>query len=238
MIPHPRPLTVVMPVYNEEAAIEKAVEEVRALVLDHVRGADLVVVDDGSTDGTPARLRGLAESDPRVRVVRQSNQGHGPAIIHGMNEARGSRVLLVDSDQQIPLDDFPRWWVEAQGAHGVFGMRHERNDPPVRLRLTRLIHAVLPPLFGVSPPDANVPCKLFLRSLWDEARAFIPPRTLAPSLFLALFAARRGYDIRHVRVPHRPRSTGVESLRKLRLATFAGRAFLQLLAFRWRLRRA
>lgn len=238
MTPHSGPLTVVMPAYNEEAAIEGAVEEVRTRVLDRVEGADLVVVDDGSTDGTSAKLRGLAEADPRVRIVRQANQGHGPALIRGMDEARGNRVLLVDSDRQIPLDDFPLWWAEAQGAHGVFGVRRERHDPPVRLRLTRLIHAVLPRLFGVSLADANVPCKLFVRSLWEEARAYIPPGTLAPSLFLAVFAARRGHDIRHVPVPHRARSTGVESLRKLRLATFAGRAFLQLLAFRWSLRRA
>jgi len=80
--------------------------------------------------------------------------------------------------------------------------------------------------------DANVPYKLLRRSIWTDASACIPPGTLAPSLFLALFAKLRGYDIVEMDIEHRPRATGAASIRRLRLLTFSAKAFAQLLAFR------
>jgi hypothetical protein len=83
--------------------------------------------------------------------------------------------------------------------------------------------------------DANVPFKLMRRVVWEDARALIPADTLAPSLFLAVFAARRGYRVAHIEVAHRERQTGVVSIRRWRLLKFCARAFRQLLTFRGRL---
>ena len=104
------PLTVIMPVYNEEGAIALAVEEVRRHVLNAVPGADFVVVDDGSRDGTPALLDELARGDARLRVIHQANCGHGGALLTGLAQAAGQHVLLIDSDRQIPLDGFAAAW--------------------------------------------------------------------------------------------------------------------------------
>src|SRR5512143_817972 len=100
----PRPtLSVVMPAYNEEGGIADATTEVREWVLDRIPGSELVVVNDGSRDGTSAILDRLSAADPRIRVIHRPNGGHGPALRAGLDAAWGERLLLIDSDQQIPL---------------------------------------------------------------------------------------------------------------------------------------
>lgn len=233
---HPTPLSVVMPAYNEEEVIARAVQEVQRHVLDQVPGSELMVVNDGSSDATGAILDKLA-TDPRVRVLHRRNGGHGPALRSGMDEARGAWLFLLDSDRQIPLEGFAALWGSAADVDGIFGVRRERDDPWVRLWLTQAIRVALRVLFGVAVRDANVPFKLLRASLWADARPFIPADTLAPSLFLAVFAAVRGYRIRSVQVPHRRRSTGVPSIRAGKLLRLSLRGFGQLLRFRKSLRR-
>lgn len=233
------PLSVVMPAYNEEAAIEEAVREVRELVLDRIPGAELVVVNDGSKDRTGALLDELAAAHDRVRPVHKQNGGHGPALITGLGAARGERVLLVDSDLQIPLDDFPKFWAALEdGKDGAFGIRAHRDDPRFRLILTRFIRFSLRLLFGAKLRDANVPFKLFRRDVWDRAEPLIPVDTLAPSLFLAVFVARKGLDVEHIPVAHKERQTGEVSIKRWNLVKFCWRAFKQLLRFRRALRGA
>jgi len=221
-----------MPAYNEEGSIEGAVNDVQVCVLDQLASSELVAVNDGSRDRTAELLDRLAAADTRIRVIHQPNGGHGAALLTGLEAARGERVLLIDSDRQIPLESFPRLWDALEnGRQAAFGVRSVRHDPRLRLWLTRLVRASLRTLFGVRLTDANVPFKLVPRQLWLEARRHIPDGTLAPSIFLAVFAARRGVDIAEIDVPHRERATGV-SIRRWRLIRFCWRAFRQLLAFR------
>jgi glycosyltransferase involved in cell wall biosynthesis len=231
-------LSVVMPVYNEEGAIAAAVEDVQQHVLDAVDGSELVVVNDGSRDGTPALLDRVAGQDPRIRVIHQSNTGHGGALIAGLTAARGEYIFLIDSDRQIPLNAFSSAWAALMsGRDAVFGVRRRRHDPPIRLYLTRLVKRAVRVLFGVTLEDANVPYKLFRRAIWETARPLIPDGTLAPSLFLAIVTQLGGHNVLEVDVVHTQRKTGQGSIRRLKLLKFCGRAFLQMIEFRRRLSR-
>lgn len=230
------PLSVVMPAYNEEEAIGDAVHEICQHVLDALPGAELIVVDDGSRDRTGAILDELAETEPRLRVVHQPNGGHGAAVRHGLERARGDYLFLIDSDRQIPIEAFAAVWNAAQGRDGAFGVRAQRHDPPLRLFLSHQIRRALRLLFGVRLRDANAPFKVVRHAAWAAARPFIPEGTLAPSLFLAVFMKARGMDVVEVEVPHRARETGVVSIRRWKLLKFCTRAFVQLLAFRQGLR--
>ena len=96
----------------------------------------------------------------------------------------------------------------------------------------RLVRFAIRLLFGVRIFDANVPYKLLRRSIWTAAAACIPPGTLAPSLFLALFVKLKRFDIVEIDIEHRPRAAGVASIRRLKLVMFSARAFAQLMAFR------
>ena len=81
-----------------------------------------------------------------------------------------------------------------------------------------------------------MPYKIVRRTLWEQARPLIPEQTLAPSLFLAVFAQRRGARIAVRGVAHLPRTTGEVSIRRWKLFRFLAVAFVQLLVFRWKLR--
>ena len=232
-------LSVVMPVYNEQDAIVSAVADVQRHVLDVVKAAELIVVNDGSRDRTAALLDGIARNDSRVRVIHQANSGHGGAILAGLAAALGEHVFLIDSDRQIPLDRFTDAWDAVQNGHeAVFGVRRQRNDPALRLHLTKVIRSAITMLFGVRLDDANVPFKLLRRSVWEEARAHIPPDTLAPSLFLAIIASLRGKKILELEVPHKQRHTGEVSIRRLKLLRFCARGLAQLIDLRRRLSRS
>lgn len=232
-------LSVVMPAYNEEEGIETAVEAVKTHVLDRVATSELVVVNDGSRDTTGALLDKLAAADSRIRVVHKPNGGHGPALVSGLSAARGEYIFLIDSDNQIPLEDFAGLWKEIDGGYrAAFGVRRVRHDAKLRRALTVTIRLSLFVLFGVRLYDANVPFKVFHRSVWDDARAHIPDDTLAPSLFFAIFAARRNTRTAFVNVHHKDRETGTVSIRRWKLVMFCARAFRQLLDFRSSLRTA
>jgi dolichol-phosphate mannosyltransferase len=230
-------LSVIMPVYNEEAAIVAAVEEVRQHVLALLAESELVVVDDGSRDGTGRLLDDAAARDARIKVIHQPNGGHGAALLTGLNAARGEYIFMIDSDRQIPLDNFKSAWDEViAGRDAVFGVRRRRYDPVLRLYLSRLIRHSVNVLFRINLRDANAPYKLFRRGIWNEARGCVPDGTLAPSLFLAIVAKSRGYNILEIDVTHKERDTGEVTLRKFRLLKFCARGLGQMLTLIRRVR--
>ncbi len=228
-------LSVVMPAYNEEVSIGEAVQEVERAVLDKIAGSELVVVDDGSTDSTGVVLDKLASANPAIRVVHQGNAGHGPALLKGMSTASGEWLFLVDSDRQIPIEAFEQLWCGAPLYDLILGVRTKRHDPPARLFLTRIIRLAILILFNVRIKDANVPFKVLKRDLWQAAQSCIPDTTLAPSIFLSVYAKRKGYKVKEVAVPHRQRQHGVSTIRQWKLLRFCACGILQLLVFRDRL---
>jgi dolichol-phosphate mannosyltransferase len=233
--PEPKRLSVIMPVYNEEGAIASAIDEVQRQVLDLVPGSELIVVNDGSRDGTAAIVDNLAAIDPRVQVLHKPNGGHGSALLAGLDVAHGEFVFLIDSDRQIPLDEFARAWEHMlKGSDAVFGVRRRRYDPALRLYLSGLVRQSINVLFNVELHDANVPYKLFRRAIWNQARECVPDGTLAPSLFFAIVAKSRGYNIVEIDVTHKERDTGEVSLRRMRLLKFCAAGLSQLLALRRR----
>jgi glycosyltransferase involved in cell wall biosynthesis len=226
-----------MPVYNEEGAIVAAVDEIKQCVLSLIPESELVVVDDGSRDGTGRLLDAAAADDPRIKVIHQPNGGHGAALLTGLKAATGEYMFLIDSDRQIPLDNFKAAWTEVMaGRDAVFGVRRRRYDPVLRLYLTRLIRHSVNVLFRINLRDVNAPYKLFRRAVWTEARDCVPDGTLAPSLFLAIVAKSRGYNILEIDVTHKERDTGEVTLRKFKLLKFCARGLGQMLGLMRRVR--
>ena len=235
--PEPIRLSVIMPVYNEEGAIVAAVDEVRAHVLTLIPESELVVVNDGSRDATGRLLDHAAATDARITVIHQPNGGHGAALLMGLKNARGEYVFLIDSDRQISLDNFKSAWMEiVAGRDAVFGVRRRRYDPALRLYLSSVIRHSVNVLFRVRLSDANAPYKLFRRAIWNETRDCLPDGTLAPSMFLAIAAKRRGYNILEIDVTHKERDTGEVTLRKFKLLKFCARGLSQLLGLVRRVR--
>ncbi len=120
-------LSVVAPVYNEVATIEEFYARV-CTALEGVR-FEIVLIDDGSTDGSDIELRKLAGNDPRVRVVQLSrNFGHQTALTAGLDHARGDAVVMLDADLQDPPELIPRMldhW--RAGCDVIYAVREQRQ---------------------------------------------------------------------------------------------------------------
>lgn len=225
-------LSVAMPVYNEAGCIREAIGDVVRDLLDPCGPAELVVVDDGSRDETPAILDELSRTDSRIRVLHQANAGHGPALVRALEECRGQWLAMLDSDRQIALDDFTAHFAEARRHEGLFGVREHRSDPWLRRIVSIAARTLVLVLFGRWVVDPNVPYKIIPASLWRDAAILLPRGSKIPSLLLAIFAARRRLDVVRREVRHLPRLTGTTVLKKWRLAKFCMAAVGELWAFR------
>jgi dolichol-phosphate mannosyltransferase len=123
----PTLLSVVAPVYNEEELVELFVQRACAAVADY--DFELVIVNDGSSDGTPELLDRIAASDPRVRVIHLSrNFGHQAALTAGLEHAAGDVVAMIDADLQDPpelIGEMIERWRE--GSDVVYAVRKQRE---------------------------------------------------------------------------------------------------------------
>ncbi|MDP2291641.1 MAG: glycosyltransferase family 2 protein [Actinomycetota bacterium] len=225
-------LTVVMPVFNEERVIRDVLAAVARDVLDLVPFSELVVVDDHSTDATAAVLAEVAARDPRVRVLtNSSNAGHGVSVRRGFDAARGEWILQIDSDGQVDLTQFATFWAQRDDVDLVTGVRSQRHDPRHRLVLTRVTRLVVSVLARRRLRDANAPFKLVRSSLVRHLADRMPADAFAPSILVALGAARSGARIREVEIVHLARPFGRSTLRVGRLARACALSGWQTLRF-------
>jgi len=205
-----RMLSIAMPVYNEEAAIERVVLE-HAEELQRMRDVvpewEIICVDDGSNDRTPEILQGLQKRVPQLRVVRQENQGISGAFAAGFREARGSHVFATGSDGQWPAENLtPLLRAAFSGADLVVGVRSNKREVYASSR--RLVSGafnLLPTiLFGVRVVDAGS-IKLGLREVFEY-------QLISRSVFVEaeriILARRKGRRVEFVPIRFLPRSGG------------------------------
>lgn len=226
------PLSVVMPVFNEAAVIHSVLAEVAREILDRVPGSELVLIDDCSTDATAGLLAQAAAADPRLRVLTNPvNSGHGISVRRGFDATKGDWVFQIDSDGQVDLAEFAVLWAQRDASDLLMGVRAVRHDPRHRVVLTALTRSMVSLLAGRRLRDANVPFKLVRTSLLRHLTPLMPPGAFAPSIMLALGAARTGARLAEIEIRHLPRPHGESTLRLGRLARACVRAGVQTLRF-------
>jgi len=185
----PIELSVVAPVYNEADGIERVVRHwFEVLTRSGVR-AEIVLTDDGSTDGTGEILERLAAEIPVLRVLSYSpNHGYGFALQQAILASRGEVVVTIDSDGQFDLADFPRLLAlyRARSLDFVTGYRESKRDSPMRVAADRGLNLVVRSLFPIQLRDTNCAMKLIrgdlARSLRIEARGYPTPTEITLKL--------------------------------------------------------
>lgn len=152
-------LSVVVPVFNEAEVLPELQRRLTAAVSGCVPSYELLFVDDGSSDDSPAMLLAAAAGDPHVRVLRLSrNFGHQAAVTAGIEHARGQAVVVIDADLQDPPEVIPELVAEWHaGADVVSAVRAVREgESPVRLFLIKNFYRVLKRISSVDmTPDVG-----------------------------------------------------------------------------------
>jgi len=154
-------VSVVIPVYNEEAVLPELRERLLGVLGEGVGDFEVLFVDDGSSDGSAALIEQMHERDPRFRCIRFSrNFGHQAAVTAGLEYARGDVVCVMDADLQDPPEVLPRLLQEwEKGSDVVYAVRRDRKEHPLKVALYELFYRLLSGLSAVAMPlDAGDFC--------------------------------------------------------------------------------
>jgi len=179
-------LTVVVPAYNEAETLEGAVEEALEVLPALGRRFEILVVDDGSTDGTGSLADRLSRNHPQVRVIHHPvNRGFSGAMRTGLGGARGEWVALGPADRQARWEDLARLFAVADSHDLIFSYRTGREDPFYRRLMSGLWFAWLSLLFGVEVPQFSS-LFLFRRLALERLRVRVRDRgsNMLPALYL------------------------------------------------------
>jgi dolichol-phosphate mannosyltransferase len=201
----PRPqLSAVVPAYNEVESLGPLVTELRAALDSTGRTWEMVLVDDGSSDGTAERMRAMALNEPRIRVLRlEQNAGQSAALAAGLAAARGDVVVTMDADLQNDPADIPALLAALEHADVVSGVRAKRNDTWIRRVSSRVANATRRAVLGDSITDIGCSLKAYRREVLEGLPMFVGVHRFLPAL-----CGFRGARVVEVPVHHRARTLG------------------------------
>ena len=198
-------LSTVIPVFNEVDSLEALHRELDEVAKAHGYELDIILVDDGSRDGSWQVIERLAAADPRVRGIRfRRNFGKAAALSAGFRAARGELVMTLDADLQDDPHEIPRFLEEMQGHYDVVsGWKQVRHDPWHKVLPSRVFNAMVSRLTGVTLHDHNCGMKCYRREVFDEVRLYGELHRFVPVL-----AHARGFRVGELVINHRPRRFG------------------------------
>ena len=198
-------ISIVVPIFNEEATIERLIERMTAALNAYGRPFEIVAVDDGSRDKSVQVLKDLRARDPRLRVVRLSrNFGQSPALYAGFSQVRGKYAVMIDADLQNYPEDIPTLIDKLdEGYDMVSGWRENRHDSPLRKSFSRMLNWYVARITGVPLHDVGCALKAFRRSQVDQMAQFSHR-----CRYLPVDMAYLGGRIAEVKVQHTNRTEG------------------------------
>ncbi|HEY3491771.1 MAG TPA: glycosyltransferase family 2 protein [Solirubrobacterales bacterium] len=199
-------ISVLVPVLDEADTVHELARKV-AEVLDRLdRTFEIVFVDDGSSDGTPQRVREARQRDPRVKLVRlRRNFGKAAALCAGFDHCSGRIIITMDGDLQDDPEEIPRFLakLEDEDLDLVSGWKRRRQDPASKRLPSKLFNWVTRQLAQVDLHDFNCGFKAYRREVLAEIAVYGELHRYIPVL-----ASRRGFSVGEIQVNHHPRLHG------------------------------
>jgi len=199
-------ISIFLPVFNEEPNLRPLHTKLDEALLQLGRSAEIIYVDDGSTDDSLTVLRELASVDPRVRVIAlRRNYGQTPAMAAGIDAARGEVLIPMDADLQNDPADIARLLDKLdEGYDVVSGWRKNRKDPLITRKIPSMMaNWIISKIGGVPLHDYGCSLKAYRREsladvhLYGEMHRFIP-----------IYASWSGARVAEIPVEHHPRTMG------------------------------
>lgn len=201
-------ISVVIPCYNESENIVDAVRMITQGIDASVSAYEIIIVDDGSTDGSRTLITKLLEENGRIRAVyHQENRGKGAALRSGFGESRMEWILMMDADLQIDISELKKFLPYClEEGDLIAGVRTNRAEGIFRMVVSRVYNAVVSAVVGTHMRDVGCPFKLvrtsFLRTLPLISEGF----AIDAELFLRL--RQSGRQFKELAVACRPRLKG------------------------------
>ena len=219
-------LSVVVPVFNEKEnlpiLIPKLVEVLKALPFSY----EMIFVDDGSSDGSRRILKEMASQYPPLRVLGfKENRGLSTALVAGMREARGEKIVTLDSDLQNDPKDIPILLEYLDRYDMVTGWRREREDQWLKKISSKIANAVRNWLNDGNIQDSACTLRAFKKECVEKIPVFNGMHR-----FLSTLVKMEGYRIMEVPISHHPRKFGKS---KFNIRNRMVRSFIDLLVVRW-----
>lgn len=228
-------LSVVVPMYNEEGNAAELVREIDDAVRD--LNAEIVIVDDCSTDATQAVLQGLKEELPRLRILAHGkNAGQSRAVRTGILGAKGQIIATLDGDGQNVPGDIPALFQRLTRSDAapllamVAGERQKRQDSQAKLMASKAANNIRKSLLKDNANDTGCGLKLFKRDAFMRLPYFDHVHRYLPALM-----TREGFAVEFAPVSHRPRQHGASKYTNFGRAAVAVR---DLIGVTWLIARA
>jgi len=208
-------LSVVVMAFNEAASLQATVSEIHTELVRLGESYEVLIIDDGSTDGTSTIAEGLASALPGVRVHRHAtNRGLGGVYRTGFAEARGDLLTFFPADGQFAATLIADYLAAIEGADMVLGTLPERDDSIAGKLLSKAERVLLRALFRNFPRFQGI--LMFRRSLLGRTPLVSQGRGWTVLMELILRQARSGARIKNIAITVRPRSHGSSKVNNLR----------------------
>jgi glycosyltransferase involved in cell wall biosynthesis len=229
-------LSYFFPAHNEEPNLRGLVEEALETLPSLADTFEIVIVDDGSRDATPAIADELAAANAGVvrAVHHPTNQGYGAALLSGFRASQYELVAFTDGDRQFRVADLARLTERLAGPDtpdAVVGYRIKRADPLIRTIYARVYRFANRVWFGLKVRDVDCACKLFRRPSLEGIAVESGGAFFSAELLIKLRAG--GRNIVEVGVPHHPRTAGSPTGAKPSVVFRAVRDFWSLRLRMW-----
>jgi glycosyltransferase involved in cell wall biosynthesis len=228
-------ISLVLPAYNEADNIKAMVAEATPALEAVTDDYEIIVVDDGSKDGTADVTRRVMEASPHVRLVEHSvNQGFGAAVFSGFTSAEKDWIFYTDADRQFVLSELKNFVPLMEQADLIAGYRAPRRDPFLRVFYGKGWSMLCTAVFGYTVRDVDCGFKLFRRKIIQQLAPQIQSRGATFSIEWLARAKRAGYRFVELPVTHRPRIAGNQTGANIDVIVRAFRELLQVRLQLWR----
>ena len=223
-------LILVVPVFNEEKIIYQVIEQI-LMGTKNIK-KKIILINDGSKDKSLEEINKFKENEDII-IINKTNEGHGPTLIRGYKEAlklNPKYIFQMDSDNQIEFGEFSKIYQFKDEYDLIIGRRFRRNDPYIRIIISKILALVIAVFHQVWIIDSNSPFRLmsnkFLRENINKSQ-----NSVVPNIILSILAAKITKMI-FLNIIHNKRKTGKTSIVKLKLFYICIKSFKDIILFK------
>ncbi|MGB5217941.1 MAG: glycosyltransferase family 2 protein [Smithella sp.] len=207
MVNHPdqEPVSVILIVYNEAATIGQEILNIKNVILAKLPGSELIIAEDGSTDGTKEIIAGYLQDPAVIHSTGGQRKGYAKALKDAMNIAKNPYIFFSDTGSKFDMDDFWKLYERRHEYELVIGVRTKRSDQLHRRFLTLIFNFILRKYFKVDLQDADSGFRIYNKALNDKLCSEDWMNTALISSELTLRAIFSGVCVGYVGVHYRQR---------------------------------